>query len=965
MCFSITRYLKTKIIETTMRSNTHSFVVALILLSFLLPAGLHAQFVLQRCDVTNLWQGSNAISLSTADKKEGAGSITFTGSGTDWFAKKFSQADVGVDPSGWFSFWLYVSDVTALDGDGQVELTSSGGPDVDEYSWSIGSLGLTDGWNHVQLQISAANVTGAPDLQAINYFRIYQVLSGEITARLDDLRFTAGMDPDPLPGDPLDIDTPDFTTLDGKVMFGYQGWFAHPDDSSEWARWRHWGEMQGAGSIGVEMLPDMREHEVDEEYMTGLTYEDGSAVTVYSAYNRKTVMRHMKWLRDYDLDGVFLQRFNVSTLNGDLRALRDTVTANVMAGCEKYDRAFVNMYDLSGLGGGRIDELIADWKHLVDDLKILESPNYLWHRGKPLISLWGFTVRDDLTVTDLEQAIEFFTNSPEEKYRASIMLGTNHDFFNRGAWTSLLSQVDVISPWAVGRFDSPGGNASFINNYVKPGQDWCDAHNVDFLPVVWPGFSWYNLKRERESQKNQIPRNGGEFFWTQATRVVSANAKSVYIAMFDEVDEGTAMYKLAETEADVPAQGFWVPLDADGYDLPSDWYLRSAKKLTYVVRGVAENTPSLETPPDGIDNFRVEVQSTKCGTTDGKLTFHFPEAHADSLPEFSIDGGNTYPYRAEAGSTSLETGALTGGVYNVWVRRSDGSFPTDLGPYTIFDFYPRATFETVRTTCGYVDGSLEIQLDDTPDFGPVEFSIDGGNTWALTTEEGTWDYSIDGLGRGEYSVWARWADGSCPAELETLSIEAEPIPVTLYASVDGEAFEVFDSVNNALYGCPGFSLEIYAEPAEDGWDWSWSGDEDFQATGRTVQIAEQLTTPMYGKYYVSYVDEVNDCQVEEQLFFIRAKEDCPVGTDPMLHGEQNIRVFPNPSEGIFRFIAPGSTGISSIEISDISGRVVYRQKDLSAGAEVHVDLSEHDNGTYLYRIEGKDQQVFEGMLIRK
>ncbi len=948
-----------------MKSNTQSFVTALILLVFLMPAGIHAQIVLQRCDVANLWQGSNAISVNTQEKKEGAGSISFTGSGADWFTKKFSQTDVGVDASGWFSFWLYVSDVAALDGDGQVELTSSGVADVDEYSWPVGSLGLTNGWNHVQLQISAANVTGSPDLQAISYFRIYQFLSGEITARLDDLRFTATMDPVAPSGDPLDIGTPDFTTLDGKVMFGYQGWFSHPEDGSDWARWRHWGEMQGAGSIGVDMLPDMREHEVDEEYMTGLTYEDGSAVTVYSAYNRKTVMRHMKWLRDYDLDGVFLQRFNVSTLNRDLRALRDTVTANVMAGCEKYDRTFVNMYDLSGLGGGNIDELISDWKHMVDDLKITESPNYLWHRGKPLVSIWGFTVRNDLTVEALETVVEFFRNSPEEKYRASIMLGTNHDFFNRGGWTSLLSQVDVISPWTVGRYNSAGSNNNFVNNYLKPGQDWCDQHNVDFLPVVWPGFSWYNLKREGTWQQNQIPRNGGEFFWTQASRAVSANAKSVYIAMFDEVDEGTAMYKLAESEADVPSQGYWLTLDADGYDLPSDWYLRSAKKLTHVVRGAAENTPSLETPPDGMDDFRVEVQSTKCGTTEGKLTFHFPEAHADSIPEFSIDGGNTYPYLAEVGSTTLETGALTGGVYNVWVRRSDGGFPTDLGPYTIFDFYPRATMETVRTTCGFEDGSVEIQLDDTPDFGPVEFSVDGGNTWVLTTEEGTWNYSIGGLGRGTYSVWARWTDGSCPAELETLTIEADPIPVTLYASVDGEAYEVFDSVRNAVYGCPGFSLEIYAEPAEDSWNWSWSGEEDFQATGRSVQVAEELTTDMYGKYYVSYVDEFNDCQVEEQLFFIRASDDCPVGIDPSRSGEHELQVYPNPSEGIFRFIASGAAGISNIEISDISGRVVFRKSELGAATEVQADLSEHDDGTYLYRIEGNDQQIFEGMLIRK
>ena len=324
---------------------------------------VNSQVVLQRCDLDNLWSGSNSISINSGDYKEGMASINFTGNGTDWFKKKFSQTDVGIDESGWFNLWIYVSDVTKMSGDGQIELSSSGGPDTDEYSWSVSSLGLADGWNNVQLQLSAANKTGSPSLSAINFFRIYQVLTGEITVKLDYLRFTSVQNP-VAATDPLDIDETDYTTLDGKVMFGYQGWFSHPDDGSELARWRHWGTLEDANTIGVEMFPDMSEYEMDEKLQTGLTFADGSMARVYSAYTKKTVMRHMKWLRDYSLDGVFLQRFNVSLRDSKLRALRDTVTANVMAGCENYDRTFVNMWDLSGLTAGSMDDLIADWKHL-------------------------------------------------------------------------------------------------------------------------------------------------------------------------------------------------------------------------------------------------------------------------------------------------------------------------------------------------------------------------------------------------------------------------------------------------------------------------------------------------------------------------------------------------------------------------------------------------------------------------
>ena len=52
------------------------------------------------------------------------------------------------------------------------------------------------------------------------------------------------------------------------------------------------------------------------------------------------------------------------------------------------------------------------------------------------------------------------------------------------------------------------------------------------------------------------------------------------IAMFDEVNEGTAMFKAASRRSDAPDQGYWLTLDADGTALPSDWYLRLAGKIT-------------------------------------------------------------------------------------------------------------------------------------------------------------------------------------------------------------------------------------------------------------------------------------------------------------------------------------------------------------------------------------------------
>jgi hypothetical protein len=48
--------------------------------------------------------------------------------------------------------------------------------------------------------------------------------------------------------------------------------------------------------------------------------------------------------------------------------------------------------------------------------------------------------------------------------------------------------------------------------------------------------------------------------------------------MFDEVDEGTAMFKVAATRLDAPTEVPVVTMDADGEALPTDWYLRLARE---------------------------------------------------------------------------------------------------------------------------------------------------------------------------------------------------------------------------------------------------------------------------------------------------------------------------------------------------------------------------------------------------
>ena len=149
--------------------------------------------VLDNCDSTSGWTSGNTLSVDTTDKQEGTGSLNAVGSQTVWFQKTFSTAvdTTVIESNGYLKLWLYVSDVTKFSGGGQIEITSSGISDVDEYSWSISGLSLSNGWNELDLKISNATKTGNPDLSAVNFIRIYQLVSGSTTFKIDYIKFDA------------------------------------------------------------------------------------------------------------------------------------------------------------------------------------------------------------------------------------------------------------------------------------------------------------------------------------------------------------------------------------------------------------------------------------------------------------------------------------------------------------------------------------------------------------------------------------------------------------------------------------------------------------------------------------------------------------------------------------------------------------------------------------------------------
>lgn len=385
----------------------------------------------------------------------------------------------------------------------------------------------------------------------------------------------------------------------GQVVAGYQGWFFAEGDGSDMG-WVHWSRRRmvptaGSDALTFELYPDTREYE--KTYGTELgRLGNGEPARLFSSHDRSTVDKHFEWMRDYGVHGVGLQRFGASDSDEPnvWRSGRDSVAVKVRQAAEAYGRKFYVMYDTSGMREESwVKAIKHDWTaNIVSKMKLTESPAYAKQDGKLVVCVWGmgFTDRPG-TAAESAELIAWFK---EQGYYViggvpthwrECVIDSKPDFLDA------YRAFDMISPWFVGRFGGLAGADEYLEKQWKPDFDATRELGVDYMPVIWPGFAWWNL---HGGPRNQIPRLHGDFMWRQAYNLRSIGIDTAYIAMFDEYDEATAIAKGAENAAMAPTDHYFLALDADGVAVSSDFYLRLSGDIGKLFRG---DIPLAETHP--------------------------------------------------------------------------------------------------------------------------------------------------------------------------------------------------------------------------------------------------------------------------------------------------------------------------------------------------------------------------------
>lgn len=408
-------------------------------------------------------------------------------------------------------------------------------------------------------------------------------------------------------------DRDSYDTYEGLIMAGYQGWFcAGKSDCAHSSFYHYQGESSsfrpGPLRNTIDLWPDVSEYEVTYEAPEFQT-PDGKNARVYSAYDKSSVLLHFKWMKEYGIDGVFMQRFLTETCNNKASGIThfDKVLDNAMEASNKYKRAISIMYDLSGCNQSSIENMVSDAKILYDKYSLgtrNKQQYYLYENGKPLLAIWGVGFAGRTYDQYLPDAVRRL-----KEIGFSIMLGVptywrtgSSDTYIKGSkeyeiLMDLIEQSDVIMPWFVGRY-TPASYSGFTPN-IAADIKWANEHGVKYAPLCYPGYADRNM----HPANSVMDRSRGKFYWNQLSYCISAGAKMIYVAMFDEIDEGTAIFKVMKKKNvpdNTPSSSYYVNYIGGAYSTSSSQktglsgndFSKKAEDLGVEFQGIENDLPT-------------------------------------------------------------------------------------------------------------------------------------------------------------------------------------------------------------------------------------------------------------------------------------------------------------------------------------------------------------------------------------
>jgi hypothetical protein len=441
-------------------------------------------------------------------------------------------------------------------------------------SWITVRAALTDA-AFANLQNNQADFR----ISGVAYIRQITISKGELDPIKESVPVTTGSS---------------YSEFIGKSVAGYQAWFTASESNTGWVHWSG-NSRPAVGNFSFEIYPDVSDYNPGDLKQTGFNnLGNGEPSRLFSSAD--VINQHFEWMKDAGIDGVALQRF-IGDSPYPISNSPLSKPVIVKKAAEANQRIFYICYDMSSGKDENawVESIKYDWVFNIEQSYALtSSPAYATVNNKPVVQIWGpgFTSRVGNAAKTIE-LIKFLQS------RGCYVIGgvpTNwrtESSDSKPGFIEAYKTYDMVSPWAPGRYKNISGSDSFKNNYILPDKAFCAANNLDYLPVLFPGFAWSTWN---PGAPNAFPRLAGEFLWRQAYNIKSAGINQMYFAMFDEYDEGTAIMKAATDWSMIPTNQYFLTLSADGIWVSSDFYLRVAGAATTMVKSSEQPSELLTVP---------------------------------------------------------------------------------------------------------------------------------------------------------------------------------------------------------------------------------------------------------------------------------------------------------------------------------------------------------------------------------
>ena len=372
----------------------------------------------------------------------------------------------------------------------------------------------------------------------------------------------------------------DASTLTGKVLAGYQGWFNTPNDAAD-EGYVHWGVP---GNWSIEQWPDANDYDSTELFaVPGVNTASGEQAYLFSSANDSVVDRHFQWMREHDVDGVLVQRFRGSFMykqpDGSYVGEPQWPVVNVRDAAHREGRTWAIEYDIQNGGSPAerdqvIQDVKDDWEYLTDPngMDMLNDSHYQREDGKPVVAIFGLYVGSTNKYSNAQQAdlISYFQS------RGVYVVGAGRGSQTGGA--EQLANVGLHDAYISWQGYWRGGDSYASDEAAMSGV-------TNHIPHIFPGFSWTHLQNDNTATSRD--REDGNFYWRMISDAANeTNAPWYFIGMFDEYDEGTNIIP-ATDDPPVPDN------DPDGDPLtyqvsdpmPNDWWMALTGRAKQALQG--------------------------------------------------------------------------------------------------------------------------------------------------------------------------------------------------------------------------------------------------------------------------------------------------------------------------------------------------------------------------------------------